>query len=104
MLAYKRLKLDDLGLPTAVRGRKPKLAYTSSRDVSGKNRCPWCPQVYYSTQAMSDHVSNVHSKNATKYGCKFCAKEFSWKISLNKHLRKQHPQEASKGQASGSDT
>lgn len=39
---------------------------------------------------MNDHVNNVHSMNAQKYVCRLCAKEFSWKISLNKHLRKLH--------------
>lgn len=96
VLGYKRLKLNSLGFPASVRGRKPKLSYSGGREINGKNKCPCCPQVYYSTQAMNDHISNVHSKNSLKYGCKFCAKEFSWKISLNKHLRKQHPQETSK--------
>ena len=99
VLGYKRLKLNSQGLPASVRGRKPKLSYSGSREISGKNKCPCCPQVYYSTQAMNDHISNVHSKNALKYGCKFCAKEFSWKISLNKHLRKQHPQDTCKSPA-----
>jgi hypothetical protein len=97
VLGYKRVKLNSLGVPASVRGRKPKLSYSGSqREISVKNKCPYCPQVYYSTQAMNDHISNVHSKNSLKYGCKFCSKEFSWKISLNKHLRKQHPETNSK--------
>lgn len=97
VLGYKRVKLNSQGVPASVRGRKPKLSYSSSqREISVKNKCPYCPQVYYSTQAMNDHISNVHSKNSLKYGCKFCSKEFSWKISLNKHLRKQHPETNSK--------
>ena len=84
----KRIRVSSDGSTASIRGRRPKL--TSSREVHGKNKCPHCPQVYYSTQAMNDHINNVHSKNATKYHCKQCSKEFSWKISLNKHLRKQH--------------
>ena len=55
-----------------------------------KNVCPFCPQVYYSNQAMNDHINNVHTKNSTKYTCEFCSKEFSWKISLTKHLKNCH--------------
>ena len=93
VLTYKRLKLTSLPAASPpARGRRPKLNASGSRETNGKNKCPFCPQVYYSTQAMNDHINNVHSKNALKYGCKYCAKQFSWKISLNKHLRKQHPQ------------
>ena len=91
--AAKRLKYSLDTSAGSLRGRKPKLDYSTSREVSGKNKCPHCPQVYYSTQAMSDHINNVHSKNMFKYTCKMCAKEFSWKISLNKHMRKQHGEE-----------
>lgn len=83
----KRARVGDGLTP---RGRRPKSTTTPTRDVSGKNQCPHCPQVYYSTQAMNDHINNVHSMNAQKYVCRLCAKEFSWKISLNKHLRKLH--------------
>lgn len=39
---------------------------------------------------MNDHVNNVHTKTAFKYICEFCSKEFSWKISLTKHLKHAH--------------
>ena len=39
---------------------------------------------------MNDHINNVHTKTAFKYICEFCSKEFSWKISLTKHLKHAH--------------
>lgn len=39
---------------------------------------------------MNDHINNVHTKTAFKYICEFCSKEFSWKISLTKHLKHTH--------------
>lgn len=91
----KRMKLTFDTSSGSLRGRKPKLDYSSSsREVSGKNKCPHCPQVYYSTQAMSDHINNVHSKNRFKYVCQTCYKEFSWNISLKKHVRKAHGEES----------
>lgn len=105
----RRIRLTAEGTATSLRGRKPKsISYSgsnggsSSRDASGKNKCPHCPQVYYSTQAMNDHVNNVHSKNSHKYSCKICSKEFSWKISLNKHLRKLHGEEPRSNSSSSS--
>lgn len=93
--ASKRIKLSFDSSTGSLRGRKPKLDYSaSSREVSGKNKCPHCPQVYYSTQAMSDHINNVHSKNRFKYVCQTCYKEFSWNISLKKHVRKAHGEES----------
>ena len=91
-LQIKRAKITHSD-PYLARGRKPKASVPPSREVNGKNKCPHCPQVYYSTQAMNDHVNNVHSLNAQKYTCRICAKEFSWKISLNKHMRKLHNDE-----------
>ncbi|KAI1292061.1 hypothetical protein HDE_07381 [Halotydeus destructor] len=90
----KRLRLS--GEPYPARGRKPK-PVPPSREVNGKNKCPHCPQVYYSTQAMNDHINNVHSMNGQKYVCSICAKEFSWKISLNKHMRKLHNEDNNGG-------
>jgi hypothetical protein len=81
---------------TAVKSLMGKLP--NDRNGNGgpdnKNVCPFCPQVYYSNQAMNDHINNVHTKNSTKYVCDVCGKEFSWKISLVKH-QKTHSNGAS---------
>jgi hypothetical protein len=39
---------------------------------------------------MQDHINNVHTKTTVKYVCEFCKKEFSWRISLTKHLKNAH--------------
>lgn len=104
MIKKKKISLDTL---MALKGRKQKLlgqvnngtcppgSSSGSADPTnnGKNVCPYCPQVYYSNQAMNDHINNVHTGNAIKYTCDICSKEFSWKISLTKHLRNTHKQE-----------
>ncbi|XP_074602796.1 uncharacterized protein LOC141856398 [Brevipalpus obovatus] len=118
MSRKRRISLDTL---IALKGRKHKLATgaglggnvggsgngggghadngggnsstTTAAAVNGKNVCPYCPQVYYSNQAMNDHINNVHTGNSIKYTCDICSKEFSWKISLTKHLRNTHKQE-----------
>ncbi|RWS03116.1 protein tramtrack: beta isoform-like protein [Dinothrombium tinctorium] len=72
-----------------IKGRKTSVG-SSTVETNGKNMCPYCPQVYYSTQAMNDHINNVHTRNSHKYICEMCSKEFSWKISLTKHLRNTH--------------
>ncbi|RWS29670.1 protein tramtrack: beta isoform-like protein [Leptotrombidium deliense] len=77
-----------------IKGRKTAVG-SSVIDTNGKNMCPYCPQVYYSTQAMNDHINNVHTRNAHKYICEMCSKEFSWKISLTKHLRNSHKEQKS---------
>ena len=71
-------------------GSSNNSANNNSSDGKQQNMCPYCPQVYYSNQAMNDHINNVHTKTAFKYICEFCSKEFSWKISLTKHLKHAH--------------
>ncbi|XP_015791713.1 putative uncharacterized protein DDB_G0277255 [Tetranychus urticae] len=100
----RKIRLTNHGLIGLVsgsspKGRKPKLgAHSVDHSANGKNVCPYCPQVYYSNQAMNDHINNVHTGNSRKYTCDLCSKEFSWKISLTKHLRNSHKPENNKSE------
>lgn len=88
-LKKRRISLDTL---MNIKERMPKMS-SPAIDIHGKNVCPYCPQVYYSNQAMNDHINNVHTGKTHKYTCSMCSKEFSWKISLTKHLRNSHKEE-----------
>ena len=79
------------------RGRPPTLSVDdmvqrlqSGREKAGQKQCPHCPQVYYGYHAMHDHITSVHLNSNEKYPCHLCDKEYSWRITLRKHLKSQH--------------
>jgi Drought induced 19 protein (Di19), zinc-binding/AT hook motif len=71
---------------------RPKSAINSlqATQIAKKQRkCPYCPQVYYGQSVMQDHITSVHLKGA-KHTCSLCQKKYTWRITLRKHLKKDH--------------
>lgn len=69
-----------------VVSRNPKPA---SREKA-HHQCPHCPQKYYGSHAMHDHIRSVHMNSVEKYYCPYCKKYYAWHQTLRKHLRDIH--------------
>ena len=80
------------------RGRPPSIPdehnmsrnANSGRTDKAHHKCPHCPQIYYGYHAMRDHITSVHLNSGEKYICHLCNKEYTWRITLRKHLKCQH--------------
>lgn len=80
------------------RGRPPSIpdehnlarSMSSGRTDKAHHKCPHCPQIYYGYHAMRDHITSVHLNSGEKYICHLCNKEYTWRITLRKHLKCQH--------------
>ena len=79
------------------RGRPPSIPdeHNLARNSAGRtdkahHKCPNCPQIYYGYHAMRDHITSVHLNSGEKYICHLCNKEYTWRITLRKHLKCQH--------------
>lgn len=78
------------------RGRPPSMpeevlrGLTGGRTEKGHHKCPHCPQIYYGYHAMRDHITSVHLNTGEKYICHLCNKEYTWRITLRKHLKFHH--------------
>ncbi|XP_054166416.1 longitudinals lacking protein, isoforms H/M/V-like [Oppia nitens] len=77
------------------RGRPPSMPEDLLRSLTGRldkahHKCPHCPQIYYGYHAMRDHITSVHLNSGEKYICNLCNKEYTWRITLRKHLKFHH--------------
>ncbi|CAG2167410.1 unnamed protein product, partial [Oppiella nova] len=77
------------------RGRPPSMPEELLRSLTGRldkahHKCPHCPQIYYGYHAMRDHITSVHLNSGEKYICNLCNKEYTWRITLRKHLKFHH--------------
>lgn len=77
------------------RGRPPSMPEDMLRNIASRvdkthHKCPHCPQIYYGYHAMRDHITSVHLNAGNKYICHLCNKEYTWRITLRKHLKFHH--------------
>uniref|UniRef100_A0A1I8NYC5 Uncharacterized protein n=1 Tax=Stomoxys calcitrans TaxID=35570 RepID=A0A1I8NYC5_STOCA len=58
--------------------------------------CNFCEQTFVHPGELRKHLAGHKGENT--YGCSLCPKQFSWRSSLYKHVKKDHPQEWKKMQ------
>ena len=54
-----------------------------------RHKCKICKKAFKSVSILNQHVDSAH--NGILLVCEDCGKKFGWQATLNKHIRRQHP-------------
>lgn len=62
-----------------------------SPQVRQKNKCRLCETVFETTNELHKHIQSNHPTEKL-FRCILCMESFVWKVSLDAHTKKIHPE------------